>query len=1083
MKNALLLIIYLLSSNLLIAQISNNDCASAETLVLDVNNQASASFNTNDATASGVNPTCETNPADGWYKFTMPFAGNLLISNASANTEYAVFDACGGSQLSCISGGNHTFALSNGAEYFIQAFRINGTNGNMSFTITATATIANDDCASAEALTLDVNNQASATLNTNGASHSGTSPSCETNPRDGWYKFTMPFAGNLLISNASSNTEYAVFDACGGSQLSCAGAGNHTFALSSGTEYFIQAFRVNGTDGSMSFTITATATITNDDCASAEALTLDVNNQASATLNTNGASHSGTSPSCETNPRDGWYKFTMPFAGNLLISNASSNTEYAVFDACGGSQLSCAGAGNHTFALSSGTEYFIQAFRVNGTDGSMSFTITATATITNDDCASAEALTLDVNNQASATLNTNGASHSGTSPSCETNPRDGWYKFTMPFAGNLLISNASSNTEYAVFDACGGSQLSCAGAGNHTFALSSGTEYFIQAFRVNGTDGSMSFTITATATITNDDCASAEALTLDINNQASATLNTNGASHSGTSPSCETNPRDGWYKFTMPFAGNLLISNASSNTEYAVFDACGGSQLSCAGAGNHTFALSSGTEYFIQAFRVNGTDGSMSFTITATATITNDDCANAFSLVFDATYSSSNSFDTNGASHSGVDPSCETNPRDGWYTMVSPINGSYTIGGSSNTEFAIYEEDAATCYGSEIACISSGNTFDVVQGNSYMIQAWRKNGTDGTMNVNLTPSIIPVSDGTRGACEAIPTVTIDASNNDEWVVILDAGGDVVAAIKANGQNLGDITTNLKIDADDVRTFGPTNIPYLRREVEISPANAPSSGVDVRLYLLGDEFDDLAAVDPTLMTIDDLRFYKEDVSGCTSGYGGTGSPFNSGNGDYDDTDYFMEFSVSSFSTFFPVSNGVSLPVELHSFEARANGRENELLWLSLAEVNTSRYEIQRSGDGITWKSLDEISASGVPGEPKSYFYADTQPLPVSFYRLKIIDRDESFEYSEVLVVNNQAGRRSITLHPNPVKDEFTLEGLGEAEKIWLLDSKGAIIRELGLEEDASWNVESLTPGAYFLKIIAKDQVELIKMLKF
>ncbi len=940
--------------------------------------------------------------------------------------------------------------------------------------------ISNDNCANAETLTLDVNNQASATFNTNDATASGVSPSCETNPRDGWYHFTMPFEGNLLITGSSS-TEYAVYDACGGTELSCQTSGNHTFGLTNGNDYYIQAYRINGTGGNMTFTITATALITNDDCSSSQSLTLDGNNQASVNLNTNGATISGVSPSCETNPRDGWYHFTMPFEGNLLITGTSSS-EYAVYDACGGTELSCQTGGNHTFGLTNGSVYYVQAYRTNGQDGSISFTITATALITNDDCSSSQSLTLDGNNQASVNLDTNGATISGVSPSCETNPRDGWYHFTMPFDGNLLITGTSSS-EYAVYDACGGTELSCQTGGNHTFGLTNGSVYYVQAYRTNGQDGSISFTINATALITNDDCSSSQSLTLDGNNQASVNLNTNGATISGVSPSCETNPRDGWYHFTMPFDGNLLITGTSSS-EYAVYDACGGTELSCQTGGNHTFGLTNGSVYYVQAYRTNGQDGNISFTITATMAIGHDECATATTVAFDANFSSMNSFDTNGATPSSPAPSCESSPRDGWYTMVAPINGTYQIGGSANTEFAVYEADAGGCYGTQLNCFTEGNIFDVVHGETYLIRAWRRNGTDGPMNVNLTPGIIPVAPGTSGSCDAMTSVTIDATNNDKWVTILDGSGNVAAAINANGQNLGEVTANLKLDANDVRLFGPDEVPYLRRELEVSPAVAPTSPVDVRIYILGDEYDDLALEDMTLNSIHDLRFYKEEGVSCTDGYGGTGIAIGSSNGNYDANDYYLQLSVSSFSTFFPASSGVTLPVELRDFVGQARDDTNVLTWWVDAEINTDRYEIECSIDGRRWEYLGAVKTFGHQLTNKEYRFIDGDPPARAFYRLKMIDRDHSFEYSPVIYVENDHAKPALVVYPNPTSQNISVINLtdGEIAQSTLLDVNGRLLFEVDLTAQSTVDLKDLPSGLYYLRVLTRSGTQMLKMMK-
>jgi len=809
------------------------------------------------------------------------------------------------------------------------------------------------------------------------------------------------------------------------------------------------------------------AQIPNDICSNAEALPdWDVDNMTSAVMDGANATVSGVSPSCQTLPLDGWYSFVMPFDGNILV-NGTGNCEMAIYDfdagTCYAAEVYCASLNhNHALDLVGGQEYVVQVWRVVGTAGDIDFNLLATPLISNDDCNTAEALPdWDANDESSASFDTNGATSSGNDPSCGGLSRDGWYSFSMPYDGNILVSG-TPNCRIAIYDAdmgsCFGSEIYCGSLStNHAYNLIGGQDYIVQGYRILGTDGVLSFTLSTSPIIANDECDEAIAFPdWDANNETSLSFDTNSATPSAdTSPTCEIGqPRDAWFSFTMPFEGQLFL-NGTANSEIVIYPADDincfvNSEVYCGNLStSHAYDLIADQDYIVRAYRALGTDGVMNMNLEAVPKIPNDECADATELIFDTDFISNNAFDTNGASPSPEpDPSCETNPRDGWYVFESPINGYYDIGGSANTEFAIYD----ACGGLELDCLVGGLDFAVTQGETYYIRAYRRLGTDGEMNVNLIPSVTKVALGTMGGCEALPSLVIDASNNAEWVNILDDIGNVVGSILANGQSLGEITANLEIDLDDVRLFGTAEQPYLRREVEISTEFPPTSPVDVRLYILQDEGQDLFSADDNLNNIFALEVNKKDVPGCSGGLVGDFvqiEPY--GAGLYDEGDYFIEFQVSSFSTFYPGNVSAIVPIELSDFSGIFQGNH--------------------------WDQIGTVAASGNSNSLKRYSYLDSDVLELSYYRLGMIDRDGSIEYSQVISILNDRNPK-IAFFPNPTKQNLNVDSGVEIQRIELYSLAGKKLVDQTYNNDRSISLElaNLDNGAYFIKVFTSVGIE-------
>ncbi len=133
---------------------------------------------------------------------------------------------------------------------------------------------------------------------------------------------------------------------------------------------------------------------------------------------------------------------------------------------------------------------------------------------------------------------------------------------------------------------------------------------------------------------------------------------------------------------------------------------------------------------------------------------------------------------------------------------------------------------------------------------------------------------------------------------------------------------------------------------------------------------------------------------------------------------------VTFPVSGFSSFFITGQSdAALPLTLLSFEAATEENHVALAWATADEVNTSHFEVQRSGDGNYFKSIGRVNSRG---EGKSaYTFDDHSPLPsaVSYYRLKMIDLDDSYTYSAIVSISVTSD--NVLLFPNPATETVNI----------------------------------------------------------
>lgn len=116
----------------------------------------------------------------------------------------------------------------------------------------------------------------------------------------------------------------------------------------------------------------------------------------------------------------------------------------------------------------------------------------------------------------------------------------------------------------------------------------------------------------------------------------------------------------------------------------------------------------------------------------------------------------------------------------------------------------------------------------------------------------------------------------------------------------------------------------------------------------------------------------------------------------------------------------------LPLRMLAFAARNDKDQVTLNWKTENEVNTSHFVIERSVDGSNYESLGQVAALN-NGTGGSYGFADGSPKTgTAFYRLKQVDADGKYVYSNVLTVKRTAANL-LTLLPNPAGDYVKISG--------------------------------------------------------
>ena len=133
-------------------------------------------------------------------------------------------------------------------------------------------------------------------------------------------------------------------------------------------------------------------------------------------------------------------------------------------------------------------------------------------------------------------------------------------------------------------------------------------------------------------------------------------------------------------------------------------------------------------------------------------------------------------------------------------------------------------------------------------------------------------------------------------------------------------------------------------------------------------------------------------------------------------------------------------------------------------------------------------LTQIQGAGNSNDMINYNFVDKNPYEgVSYYRLKQVDFNGEFSYSNIESVTNRE-TRLISLYPNPIHNNLTLAtnfDVDQEVSILIFSVTGKLINQqsvLIIKGLATLNIstEQIALGSYFVKIISNN--ELIKVQK-
>jgi hypothetical protein len=160
----------------------------------------------------------------------------------------------------------------------------------------------------------------------------------------------------------------------------------------------------------------------------------------------------------------------------------------------------------------------------------------------------------------------------------------------------------------------------------------------------------------------------------------------------------------------------------------------------------------------------------------------------------------------------------------------------------------------------------------------------------------------------------------------------------------------------------------------------------------------------------------------------------------------------------------------VPVRLLNFTATLIDGANQvkLNWNTSSEINFSKFVIERSINGTDFTAIGEVNSKG---DNSSYMKEDVINQGITYYRLRLVDTDSRFTYSQIRQVELRKST-SLNVYPNPTTNLISVEHkiATTGATIQILGFNGSRISVTNVKEGAiktSINVSRLTAGKYIM----------------
>jgi hypothetical protein len=181
---------------------------------------------------------------------------------------------------------------------------------------------------------------------------------------------------------------------------------------------------------------------------------------------------------------------------------------------------------------------------------------------------------------------------------------------------------------------------------------------------------------------------------------------------------------------------------------------------------------------------------------------------------------------------------------------------------------------------------------------------------------------------------------------------------------------------------------------------------------------------------------------------------------------------FEFIVNTF-----------LPITLGYFTVSERDKGHLVEWTTLDELHNDYMSVEHSADGRHFDEIYRAQGAGTTHIEQYYSYLYEKPTPgVNYYRIKQVDYDGQYSYSEIRSVRHDAAGR---FHISPSNTEGMLQVTTEMESYTLqvFNTAGQELRKwTGLSQDQTIYLDELKAGMYIIRATNGSEVHTERIVK-
>ncbi len=184
----------------------------------------------------------------------------------------------------------------------------------------------------------------------------------------------------------------------------------------------------------------------------------------------------------------------------------------------------------------------------------------------------------------------------------------------------------------------------------------------------------------------------------------------------------------------------------------------------------------------------------------------------------------------------------------------------------------------------------------------------------------------------------------------------------------------------------------------------------------------------------------------------------------------------------YKDFWEYDPGIILPISFTSFTATKQATSVLLNWHIATETNNAYFSVEHSNNSNDFSAIGQVKGKGNSTALQLYNFTDVLPFTGNnYYRLKAIDKDGSFHYSDIVLVNVANDKTITIVYPVPAKDILYIQTNGNAS-FSLVNQMGKILLTKTINGTGSINVGGFAAGLYYLKNNGSGAVQKVVILR-